>query len=198
MRAQNFRVKKNNKDEEVVELYIREALGVGVTAVVLFMAIMLFSYHPQDTSPFHFDSDLFFVRNWGGIVGAYLSSILFHLLGAAAYMLVGALSVIAYMLFFGHRQQRSWLSLSLLPVCVFATAGLAGLYGFDFVHGEPGGELGFFVASYLTKFLGFYGAVVLSWAVLWVSLVVVLRVSFVRGIVSAGKFIASSRAAFFF
>jgi hypothetical protein len=198
MRSQNVRAKRNDQHEEEIDLYLSEAFGVGISAVVLFMTIALISYHPHDTSLFYFDSELSLTRNWCGVVGAHLSAILFHMLGVAAYAFVGALTILAYMFLLGYRHGRSWLSLSLLPLCIAAAATLAALYNIDFTHGLPGGELGSLVSEYLTKFLGFYGAAVLSWSVLWVSTVMVLRVSFVRGIMHLAKSISSSRATFFF
>lgn len=197
MRLKDAGLKREKKTEEL-EVYFSEALGVGVTAIMLFFAMTLFSYNPHDHSLFYYDSEFCLVQNWGGEVGAYLSSIFFHVLGAGAYMLIGALGVLAYTLLLGYRYSRWWSGVLLLPVCVAASSVVFWLYGIDFVHGLPGGVIGHLVGMALSKYLGFYGAAVVSWAALWVSLVVVLRVSLVRGIVLLVRYCASSRLAFFF
>ena len=199
MRSQNLRTKRNSQHhDEEINLYISESFGVGITAVMLFFAIALFTHHPHDSTMFHFESDLFFVRNWGGVVGAELSVMLYHLLGAAAYFLVGALGILAYMFLLGYRQGRSWLSLLLLPVCIAAAALVVSLYSIDFVHGLPGGMIGDTLNTFLTKLFGFYGATMIGWSALWISLVLVLRVSIVRGAISLIRTVATSSVAFFF
>jgi hypothetical protein len=199
MRSQNLRTKRNsNHNDEKINLYISESFGVGITVVMIFFGIALFTHHPDDSTMLHFQSDLFFVRNWGGTVGAELSVMLYHLLGAAAYFLVGALGVIAYMFLLGYRQGRSWLSLLLLPVCIAAAAFVVSLYNIDFVHGLPGGMIGYGLNTFLTKLFGFYGATMIGWSTLWISLVLVLRVSIVRGVISLIRNIATSSVAFFF
>ena len=197
MRSRDARLKREKKHEEL-EVYFSEALGVGVTAIMIFFAITLFSHHPHDHSLFYFDSEFCLVRNWGGEVGAYLSAIFFHVMGAGAYMLVGALAVLAYTLLLGYRYPRWWSGVLLLPVCVMASSVVFALYGIDFVHGLPGGVMGHLLSMHLAKYLGFYGAAVVAWATLWVSLVIVLRVSLVRGIILLTQYVASSRIAFFF
>lgn len=189
---------KREKKSEALEVYFSEALGIGVIAIMLFFAITLLSYSPHDHSLFYYDSEFCLVRNWGGEVGAYLSSIFFHILGAGAYMFVGALGVLAYTLLLGYRYARWWSGVLLLPVFITASSVVFALYGIDFVHGLPGGVVGHLLAMTLSKYLGFYGAVVISWAALWVSLVIVLRVSLIRGIILLVRYCASSRIAFFF
>ena len=197
MRSQNMRSKRNEKHADI-EFYVSEAVGIGVAAVMIFFAIALISHHPHDTTPFHYESDLYFIRNWGGVVGAYLSVILFHLLGAGAYVFVGALGILSYMLVLGHKHDRSWWTLLLLPVCVTAASLIASLYGIDFVHGQPGGQIGYVLTTNLCRYLGFYGTALLGWATLWVSSVVIIRRSIVRGIIALVRYVATSRTAFFF
>lgn len=197
-RLNDPRAKRKNSYDDI-EFYLSEALGVGVTVTVLFLAISLISYHPHDNTMFHFESDLYMgVRNWGGLVGSYISSLLFHLLGAGAYILVGVLGIIAYMLLLGYRHTRSLWGITLLPICVVAASVISSLYGIDFVHELPGGMVGYLLNEKLTAYLGFYGAALLAWASMWVSTVVVLRMSIVRGIILLTRVLASSRLTFFF
>ncbi len=197
MRSQNLRAKRNDKHDDI-EFYVSEAVGVAVVAVMLFFAIALISHHPHDSTPFHYESDLYFIRNWGGVAGAYLSVVLFHLFGAGAYFFVGALGILAYMLMLGYRHDRSWLSVLLLPACVVSASLIASLYSVDFVHGLPGGQIGYMLSTYLCRYIGFYGAAVLAWSILWVSSVVIVRRSIVRGIIALVRHVTTSRATFFF
>lgn len=197
MRSRDARLKREKQQEEL-EVYFSEALGVSVTAIMIFFAISLFSYNSHDYTMFYYDSDLCLVYNWGGEAGAYLSSVFFHIFGAGAYMLLGALAVLAYTLLLGYRYPRWWSGVLLLPVCVIAASVVFSLYDVDFVNGLPGGVVGYQLSSFLSKHLGFYGAAVAAWTSVWVSTIIVLRVSFVQGIIVLTRYIASSRIAFFF
>jgi len=192
--------KKNDWDDDLedLNLYISESLGVVITVVMIFFAISLYSHHPHDNTPFYFISDAYYIKNWGGSLGANVSAVLYHFLGFAAYFLVGALGMLAYMFLLGYRRGRSWASLLMLPVCIASAALIVALYNIDFVHGEPGGMIGFMLNTYLSSKVGFYGTAMIGWALLWVSIVMVLRVSIVRSVVSLIKNAITSRVTFFF
>jgi hypothetical protein len=198
MRPRNVRPKRNEDDLSIADFYLSEIAGVAITGLVFYLTMILVTYNNLDTSPFNYASDVEFVRNWGGYFGADLSSALYHLFGVAAYFLVGALGVVAYMFLLGYRHCRSWFTLMLLPISVVAAAGIAALYNIDFLHLTPGGVIGTFVGEMFTRYIGFYGAAILLWATLWVSTVMVLRVSIVRCVIIFTQYVAKSRVTFFF
>jgi S-DNA-T family DNA segregation ATPase FtsK/SpoIIIE len=64
---------------------VREGLGIICTVLAVFVFISLLTYHNQDvsfTTPGNGQ-----IRNYGGLVGSYLSDILFHLMGGAAFLI---------------------------------------------------------------------------------------------------------------
>lgn len=64
----------------------REVGILLLLALSIFLLIALFSYHPGDPG-WSRSGDGTAVRNWGGAVGAWLSDVLFSLIGRIAYLL---------------------------------------------------------------------------------------------------------------
>ncbi|MBI3353618.1 MAG: DNA translocase FtsK 4TM domain-containing protein [Nitrospirae bacterium] len=62
-----------------------EIIGVMLIALGLLVAISLISYHSDDPS-FNTASQQTGIKNWAGVVGAYLSDGLFQLFGGGAYL----------------------------------------------------------------------------------------------------------------
>ena len=197
MRLQNeYSAKKKHEEEE--NYFISERCGVAITIVVLFLSIALFSYRYSDPSFFYFESDHDVTQNWAGSVGAFFAATLLHLFGVAAYCFVASLGLLAYMFLLGYRQGRPWISLLCLPVFITAVALIAALYNIDYVRGIPGGVIGSTINDFLIKGFNFYGTALIGWAFLWISFVMVLRVSIVRTLIKMVKSIAKSPSAFFF
>ena len=175
--------------------YQREALGVILSAIGLFFTIALISYNPRDTGLFYYDSDLYFVANWAGSVGAVTADFLNHLFGLAAYLVVASLLYPAYLLLFKRSQRFVARRLAALPVLVVAAAAACSLYQLDITHSTAGGQVGFWVEYWLAQWAGVYGSALIVWAALWVSVVTVLRVSVMqllgRGVIRFSRAIAA-------
>ncbi len=62
-------------------------------ALGVFLALALLSYHPQDPGFGRVGSEA--IRNWGGLLGAYLASFLFTFLGLAAFLVPVTLLILA-------------------------------------------------------------------------------------------------------
>ena len=67
---------------------IREAWWLVLVALGLYLAAILYSYHPSDPSWSHSGSDSTVVHNAGGTVGAWMSDMLLYLFGFSAWWLV--------------------------------------------------------------------------------------------------------------
>ncbi len=197
MKLQTNKSKRVEYENLALSFYFYEACGVFVFSVFLFLALSLISYCPHDNTMFHYESDLFFIKNWAGAVGAQISDFLFYLMGSGAYALLAVLAVTAYMFLFGYRQ-RPWLGMLLLPGAVLAATVLAAIYDVSIVYGLPGGIIGYKMAHCLTRVVGFYGAAIIAWATFWVSCVVALRISFIRAFARLFSGVAFSRGTLFF
>ena len=64
---------------------IREAWWLALVALGLYLAVILFTYHPTDPSWSHSASDSVTVQNAGGHVGAWVSDMLLYLFGFSAW-----------------------------------------------------------------------------------------------------------------
>lgn len=64
---------------------IREAWWLALVALGLYLAVILFTYHPGDPSWSHSASDSTIIHNAGGNIGAWLSDILLYLFGFSAW-----------------------------------------------------------------------------------------------------------------
>lgn len=169
-----------------LDWYIQEALGICLAALGIFFTLALISYNHKDTGLFHYDSDLFFVANWAGTAGAATADFLLHLFGLAAYLVVASILLPAALLIFKKPEERYLASrCAALPLLITASSGLCSLFQWSIPHITAGGIVGFWLEYWLAHWAGFHGSVIIVWAALWVSSVIVLRVSFARLIVQA-------------
>lgn len=66
---------------------IREAWWLALIALGLYLAVILFTYHPADPSWSHSTSDNALIHNAGGVIGAWVSDMLLYLFGFSAWWL---------------------------------------------------------------------------------------------------------------
>jgi DNA segregation ATPase FtsK/SpoIIIE, S-DNA-T family len=64
---------------------IREAWWLALVAVGVYLAVILYTYHPGDPSWSHSTSDSVAIHNAGGTIGAWVSDILLYLFGFSAW-----------------------------------------------------------------------------------------------------------------
>ncbi len=95
----------------VRHLPVREItlVGLGVTALVLFLAIA--SYSPSDPS-FHLQAPRGTIDNLVGSSGAYFSGLVLYLFGWVAYLIPVGLSIVGVRLVRDKQQIAGWLPLS--------------------------------------------------------------------------------------
>ncbi len=138
--------------------------GIIFLFVALLVFLSLFSYTPQDLS-FVAYPPLKTTHNLIGIVGAYISFILFFCFGYASYFLcfyfLGlALERFKVLRFAGLARNR-WVIFFSSPLFLIFLSSFIGLFYNSIsarLHLYPGGLGGNFLASFLKKYLGFSGA----------------------------------------
>lgn len=148
-----------------------EVLLLLIIVAAIYFFISLISFDPADPgwsqTAWHDP-----IRNWGGIIGAYLSDIFFQFFGFIAYTipLLIALFTIQAMIYFYYREQPiNYFSLSLrvigLLAFVVSATGFFALNIQDLTQFQAGGILGDIVADELLPLLNYIGASIILFAV---------------------------------
>ncbi len=186
-KATKAQIKARLKKSWAKKIYHTEALGVALTALFLFLALAIFSSHPKDPTWFYYTQNVQKISNWCGSIGAHIAALVLYLLGSAVYLLLTAIMVPAYLslLAIPIKEQRS--RILLLPVLLLSGSGLCSLYAFDITNSYPGGILGSIVSTILAKPFGFVGTAIILWALFWVSVILVTRVSVAQACIRTCK-----------
>ena len=99
-------------EDSIKEKLKHEIIGILLIAVGVFLFLSLVSYHPMDPSFFSYTSSkVKEIHNWMGIVGAYLSGLLFQGFGFPSFLISFVLVVFAFSFIF--RWEWKYLSLKL-------------------------------------------------------------------------------------
>jgi S-DNA-T family DNA segregation ATPase FtsK/SpoIIIE len=161
----------------------QEVLGVCVVLGSIYAALSLFSYWSWDHSLFTYSEGP--VRNYGGVVGSYLSDILMTSIGVASYALplFGLIYGIKRLL--GKERQRVHL---IGAVLFFVSAPVfAGLMvsSFGLKYGA-GGLLGKSLGWLFVKGLSTVGAYIVALAMVLSSLIMLSPVSLINLVIKPG------------
>jgi len=73
------------KSSALAKTLIKEAWWLGLVLVGLYITVILFTYHPDDSSWSHMAPDNAVINNSGGSVGAWLSDLLLYVFGFSAW-----------------------------------------------------------------------------------------------------------------
>jgi len=147
----------------------------GATALVLVTLLTLLSvvsYSPQDPpNPQHFPPN-HEVHNLCGVVGAYLSSMLFLYIGKYTSFLLVFLGLLWIVLFFsGRKIEQPWLRLVGVFLCVVA---VSSFFGWEYQKsgrvGTYPGVIGDAVVEFLVGYFSFAGSLILIVTVAVLSL----------------------------
>ena len=146
---------------------IREAWWLALVALGLYLAVILFTYHPADPSWSHSASDSAVVQNAGGHVGAWVSDMLLYLFGFSAWWWV----VFAFYAMWLVYLRLETEAVSQRPLLLFNMVGfgllLAASASLEAGHVVPlavelpsvaGGMLGSVVDEVLRTMFGFAGS----------------------------------------
>ncbi|ROH87956.1 DNA translocase FtsK [Pseudomethylobacillus aquaticus] len=146
---------------------VREAWWLVLVTIGLYLAVVLFSYNPDDASWSHSVNEAAQVHNAGGSFGAWLSDVLLYLFGSSAWWLVVlafyAMWLIYLRLDTDTAAQRPvlWFNgigfLLLLLASAALEAGHFVSLGADLPE-APGGVLGLAVDAGLRNIFGFTGS----------------------------------------
>ena len=154
-----------------------EILGVVSLFSSIYLALSLFSYSKWDPSFFTYSRAA--VRNYGGVVGAYLSDLIFVLIGFSAYSLPLFLAVYGIRRLLAREKHRVYLVGSVL--FIFSSALMSSLLLSTFnimTDTSPGGMTGHFVSQLLKNYLSPLGAYICSLSLFLSSLILLTPVPF--------------------
>jgi len=150
---------------------VNEVAGLIIISLAVFVALALWSFHPNDPSWSHRVSRGWAVRNLGGTVGAYLAGELAQILGTFTFLIPVGIFAWGVRTFTGNRSWwPGWPGLGFLMIILSG----AGLFYKSF-HVDPlfgknilaGGLVGYGMAVILETYLGRVGSgVVLAGALL--------------------------------
>ncbi len=169
-------------DKQKVQARLREMFGVISAVIAVYLLISLISYHNTDAS-FSTPGDGA-VRNYGGLVGAYLADILFQLIGGAAFLLPLFVFIRAASLIRNQSWDRDRALLQGAGGLLFmlSTAAALSLHYkslplFSETIHRAGGFLGGQLASLMGRLLGRPGSYLVIVTLLFVSLMITTGLS---------------------
>jgi S-DNA-T family DNA segregation ATPase FtsK/SpoIIIE len=171
-------------EDSIKEKLKHEIIGILLIAVAVFLFLGLVSYHPVDPSFFSYTSPkVKVVHNWMGIVGAYLSGLLFQGFGFPSFLICFVLIVFAFSFIF--RWEWKYLSLKITgwAVMLIATSAFFGLWLNPIrIHRQDllmGGFIGEIFSRNLVRFFNRPGTTVLLLVILVLSFVLGTGISFI-------------------
>lgn len=143
---------------------VNEVIGLILIAVAVFIALSLWSFHPNDPSWSHRLSAGWSIRNYGGSVGAYLAGELAQVMGAfSVFVPVGFLAW-GLGTFAGVRSWwPGWRGLGALMIALSGSGLFYKIFQVDPLFGETtlaGGLIGYGMAVLLETHLGRVGSAV--------------------------------------
>jgi S-DNA-T family DNA segregation ATPase FtsK/SpoIIIE len=172
------------KEDSIKERLGYEIVGILLAASGIFLFLSLVSYSPTDPSFFSYTSaKVKEVRNWMGIVGAYISSLLFQGFGFPSFLIPLLIGLYACSFIF-HWQVKhlslkgvAWLAILL------STSSLFGLW-LKPVHFFSqdilvGGILGEILSRSLVRYFNLPGASILLMVILILSFILGTGLSFI-------------------
>jgi S-DNA-T family DNA segregation ATPase FtsK/SpoIIIE len=160
-------------------------LGVCLIVLGSFFALSLLTYSSQDPSWSFESSNPEKIRNWGGLVGSWMSDILLQLIGINAYgstilmIVLGQRRLRPASLSFekigAAKPRRQWPKrVSALAGCIVFASALLSLTGWKiFEDISAGGLIGYLVAQFGVYAFSTWGAALLFVGALWASAVMI-------------------------
>ena len=171
-------------EDSIKEKLKHEIIGILLIAVGVFLFLSLVSYHPMDPSLFSYTSSKAKgIHNWMGIVGSYLSGLLFQGFGFPSFLVSLVLVVFAFSFIF--RWEWKYLSLRLAgwAVILITTSSFFALWlsPIRIYHQDllMGGFIGEIFSRNLVRYFNRPGATILLSMVLILSFILGTGISFV-------------------
>ena len=170
----------------MLSTYKKELCALLSGVLTLMAVLALYSFSPQDPSWFFISSYLYFIHNWCGVVGAYFSGLLMFLFGMASYVVVLFSGVFVYWIGTDGAWKNHWERIIAGIGIIACVATLFTLHKIDGLsYGLYGGYLGYSISTLLFRLFDTIGSLILVYATLYASLVLLLRFSFIELVQSA-------------
>ncbi len=149
-----------------------EILAVSATLASIYLGVSIYSYYQWDPSFLTFTTNP--ARNYGGVVGAYLSDLIISLLGYPSYGIPVLMLVLAVRSIVSREQGRTpYAGLALLVLSSSVMMALLGnTFRFHFTI-KPGGLIGYYSASFLIEYLSLLGAYLVGLSAFLSSLILI-------------------------
>ena len=171
-------------EDSIKEKLKHEIIGILLIAVAVFLFLSLVSYHPMDPSFFSYTSSkVKEIHNWMGVVGAYLSGLLFQGFGFPSFLVCFVLVIFAFSFIFRWEWKYLPLKLGGWTVILIATSSFFGLWlrPIRIYHQDllMGGFIGEIFSRNLVRYFNRPGATILLSLILILSFVLGTGVSFI-------------------
>ncbi len=169
----------------------KEIGGLIATGGGIFLFLCLFSFHPQDPSFNLYQSAPTEIHNLGGLVGAYLSDILWQVFGCTSFLFPLVLVVMGVSIFANRTIEPKgprWVGFALLLIATSALLdifmGAVKVFAYE---GIAGGVLGGVLGVLLKKYLSVVGASFLVILLFLSSMMLTTGISLRQGLIGVGK-----------
>ncbi len=172
------------REDFIKERLWNEIVGILLVALGIFVFLSLVSYSPTDPSFFSYASPkVKAIHNWMGIVGAYLSSLLFQGFGFPSFLIPLLLGLYASSFIFCWEVKHLSFKLGGWAAILLATSSLFGLW-LKPIRFFPqdilvGGVLGEILSRSLVRYFNPPGATVLLLVILILSFILGTGLSFI-------------------
>ncbi len=193
--SKNNKVNESSKNKKRLS---KEVSGLLIIVIGILTFLSLISFHLSDSSIFT-TSPVYPVKNFVGIVGAYLSSLLYLALGKSSYLIALILILYGYFLITSYPKSKSIMILGgifLLTITFSILFSINIIKGDKFILVKNGGIIGLFLSVILKKYLGIVGIYILSISLIFFSLMLTINFS-LHNIISFFKFIFKGIINFF-
>jgi S-DNA-T family DNA segregation ATPase FtsK/SpoIIIE len=171
-------------EDSIKEKLKHEIIGILLIAVAVFLFLSLVSYHPMDPSFFSYTSSkVKEIHNWMGIVGGYLSGLLFQGFGFPSFLICFVLIIFALSFIFRWEWKYQSLKLAGWAVILISTSSFFGLWlsPIRIYHQDllMGGFIGEIFSRNLVRYFNRPGATILLSVILILSFVLGTGISFI-------------------
>ncbi|MGC2063061.1 MAG: DNA translocase FtsK 4TM domain-containing protein [Thermodesulfovibrionales bacterium] len=149
-----------------------EILAVSATLGSIYLGLSIYSYYQWDPSFLTFTRNP--ARNYGGVVGAYLSDLIISLMGYPSYGIPVLMLVLAVRSMFSREQGRTpYAGFALLLLSSDVMMALLGdTFNFHFSI-KPGGLIGYYGTVFLVQYLSLLGAYLIGISAFLSSLILI-------------------------
>ena len=172
------------REDSIKERLWHEIVGILFVALGIFLFLSLVSYSPMDPSFFSYTSaKVKDIHNWMGIVGAYISSLLFQGFGFPSFLIPLLLGLYACRFIFHWQLKHLSFKLVGWSAILLAISSLFGLWlkpiRFFYQDVLVGGFLGEILSRSLVRYFNPPGATILLLVILILSFIMGTGLSFI-------------------